>query len=890
VRQRTPVDSPATITTDTWGSCPPAAAFDPAYIPAPSDAPDRVPAGGMNFFPRSRLTLAIANIVGCFIFSASGLAQDISDLVATPVSSTEVALSWKSPFAYGYRVSRRGPGGTDFAIGEPGQTSFRDRELEPDTDYTYTVVVSVPQARSTAILHATCHTPAWSDQDIGQVGVTGSVQRTGDVITIAGSGADIWGTADAFHFVDQPWTGDGTLIVRVDSVANTDSWAKAGIMFRESLAPGSRYVLAAMNPIGNAALLSRGNTDGPSEFGISVYTYTPQWLRLSRAGNTFQAYQSSDGVTWTLIGSTTVAMSASLYAGLAVTSHNAGTLCSAVFDGFNLSPSWDGSGGTLTHLTAVAASNGRIELSWQDETNHSAPYFLVELSRDNFRASAITFALSRTHQSIYGLDADTTYHLRVRPSNLDGLGLSSAIVSATTLPLPPGVTPAAPSSLSANAVSSSQVNLMWADNSDNESAFLIERSTDGVMFSQIASPFPNTNSTKITGLTANTTYYFRVRAIHQATDDDYQPVYSGYSNLAATTTSLTPVGTPYNVAQPQSMTPPLGMAGSYLATSADGGPNSYQWLRNGVAIPGATAARYSFNSPQPEDAGIYTAVITNAGGSVATEPAIVGLFMTQKVAGAAREVGSDIHHPNGNIYDQVLLEGTAASITADPGQVTRLSFVDLNDDIVQVEFSGAGTLTITLDNASGPAPAVKYNQPSVSYMKGHATIVVANTDETTNVAIFSVGRNNAVSQSLFRDRESYDGIADVATLAITNPSLPGRFGGIYSGDAHYFATHGVAGIFAPSAQFTGPVTASDVSASDSAFPMLWLGQANEISIAGGNLAQPNNRAVQIGMITHVRSVDGTTSGGKTLAAQTITGRLEQNGRDVTGALTSTSTP
>ncbi|HRE80904.1 MAG TPA: hypothetical protein PLN52_07635, partial [Opitutaceae bacterium] len=82
----------------------------------------------------------------------------------------------------------------------------------------------------------------------------------------------------------------------------------------------------------------------------------------------------------------------------------------------------------------------------------------------------------------------------------------------------------------------------------------------------------------------------------------------------------------------------------------------------------------------------------------------------------------DITHPaTGNVYDQFLLTGASASITADPGQIARISYIDLNDDIVQVEFSGAGTLTITLTNPSGPAVAVNYNQPTVSYMKGHAT-------------------------------------------------------------------------------------------------------------------------------------------------------------------------
>src|SRR5204863_7366270 len=127
-----------------------------------------------------------------------------------------------------------------------------------------------------------------------------------------------------------------------------------------------------------------------------------------------------------------------------------------------------------------------------------------------------------------------------------------------------------------------------------------------------------------------------------------------------------------------------------------------------------------------------------------SEPAMVGLTTTAKVLGTASEISSNIQHPNGNVYDQVLLQGTSASVTADPGQVLRISFVSLFDDITQVEFAGSGTLTIGLSFASGPAAPAKYNQSGVTYMKGTPTIVIAGAREDTNVSIFTVGRINAV--------------------------------------------------------------------------------------------------------------------------------------------------
>jgi predicted phage tail protein len=85
--------------------------------------------------------------------------------------------------------------------------------------------------------------------------------------------------------------------------------------------------------------------------------------------------------------------------------------------------------------------------------------------------------------------------------------------------------PAAPSNLTATAGKKS-VTLNWMDNSSNETGVKIERSTDGVNFSQITTTGANVTSYKNTGLTSGTTYYYRVRATNTAGD-------SAYSNTAS---------------------------------------------------------------------------------------------------------------------------------------------------------------------------------------------------------------------------------------------------------------------------------------------------------------------------------------------------------------------
>ncbi len=305
---------------------------------------------------------------------------------------------------------------------------------------------------------------------------------------------------------------------------------------------------------------------------------------------------------------------------------------------------------------------------------------------------------------------------------------------------------------------------------------------------------------------------------------------------------------------------------------------TYQWRRNGVDIAGATAADLTLSNFDVASAGAYTLVLINSAGSTVSQPAVVSLASTAKVAGAGTEVGQDIRHPTGNIYDQILLTGAAATITADPGQVTRISYIDLNDDIVQVEFAGAGTLTLLLDAATGPALPKKYNQ-SVEYMKGHATILIVGANETTNASVFSVGRANAVNQALFRDSETYDGFADIASISIS--SVNGKFGGLRTANGSYFNTTGTVGVNAPGVEFTGPVFVGDIDASGTATPYLTLGGGADVRITGGNLFQSNRAAVQVSGITQLKFTAGTTSHGVPLTAQTNQARLMQNGTDVT---------
>lgn len=268
------------------------------------------------------------------------------------------------------------------------------------------------------------------------------------------------------------------------------------------------------------------------------------------------------------------------------------------------------------------------------------------------------------------------------------------------------------------------------------------------------------------------------------------------------------------------------------------------------------------------------------GGDFAGAPAALDSTSMAKVNGTAEEVGHDIYLASvGNTYDQVLLQGPTASITADPDQITRLSYVDLSNDIVQIEFSGAGRLSVTLDNPSGLENPVNYNQPGVQYVRGHAGIVITGADETTNVSVFSVGRVTALNQSLFKTNVAYDGVADLAYIVIL--SRNGKFGGVRTANASYSASAGITGICAPGVEFLGPVYVGDINAFGSATPLLQLGSAQDVRVTGGDFWQSNNKPVQVNGLAQLKFVDGTTSHGVTLPAQHNSSPLEENGVDVT---------
>jgi regulation of enolase protein 1 (concanavalin A-like superfamily) len=162
----------------------------------------------------------------------------------------------------------------------------------------------------------------WADQDIGNVTLAGDVAYTSGTFTVSASGTDIWDASDSFHYVYQSLKGNGEIVARVVSVQNTDPWAKAGVMIRETLTAGSKHSMVVVTPDNKTEFQRRTETDDTSDHTPGPTVVAPCWVKLTRNGSAFCGYVSTNGSTWTLIDAVAISMAENVYIGIAVTAHN----------------------------------------------------------------------------------------------------------------------------------------------------------------------------------------------------------------------------------------------------------------------------------------------------------------------------------------------------------------------------------------------------------------------------------------------------------------------------------------------------------------------------------------------------------------------------------------
>jgi hypothetical protein len=199
----------------------------------------------------------------------------------------------------------------------------------------------------------------WESADIGNT-KKGSTKEEDGKIIIEANGADIWGSADGCRFVYHEVNGNFEISARVVSLKRVHEWSKAGLMARQSLDANSPHTFLNVTPDHGVKMIHRdapGASTGPSPWEKNAEA--PVYLKLVRQGDTFIAYMSEDGKAWkeaeVAAGTPSraeVKLKDPILVGMAVTSHVAGKLTTAVFDNI-----------TASFLAAVEPS-GKAAITW----------------------------------------------------------------------------------------------------------------------------------------------------------------------------------------------------------------------------------------------------------------------------------------------------------------------------------------------------------------------------------------------------------------------------------------------------------------------------------------------------------------------------------------------
>jgi regulation of enolase protein 1 (concanavalin A-like superfamily) len=226
-------------------------------------------------------------------------------------------------------------------------TTMADRAL-----YTLTVNNLADQSVAGNVIaansQASFYASLYTQLEIGNPSPSGGQSPGGNGWNVFGGGSDLGGSSDQFHFSYQQYTGDFDVKVRIALLGLSDVWAKAGLMARETLDPGSRFAAALATPSLSGSFFQFRDPAGAATLlsGAFPVNGANTWLRLQRSGNQFNGYASLDGQTWTLLGSASIAMSNTVFFGMAVTSHNANQITTAQFRDL-----MDATGGTIGTVT-----------------------------------------------------------------------------------------------------------------------------------------------------------------------------------------------------------------------------------------------------------------------------------------------------------------------------------------------------------------------------------------------------------------------------------------------------------------------------------------------------------------------------------------------------------
>ena len=462
------------------------------------------PAGGPPLPPTGEI------VIGAQAGVPAGLTAGVSAVAGNSV----VSLNWvASEGASSYRVKRSTTsGGSYTTVATVPSLSYLDVGLTNGVTYYY-VISSVNAigagANSTQVSATPQSNPLpspWMDQDVGvatlwsgdaaDVGWPGDASFASGTCAVTGSGIDIWNLVDSFHYAYRAITGDCTNIIRVTSLQNTDPWAKAGIMIRESFNPDSVNAFMTMSSKNGALFSIRAATGIASTSSGQTGVAVPYWLRLVRQGNTFTGSSSSDGVHWTQVGSADVPMAASVFVGLAVTAHNNVLTNTATFDSVSIVGQLPAPPGNLV----ANLLNAQANLAWTPSLD-AVTYNVNRALTNNSSYITIASNLVTTNFTDTTVAPGTNYYYVVTAVNVNGESANSNPASLfVTLPVV-GV-----------RISGENLVLSWPTNAPDFGLYSASNLAPPIIWSQVLIPAEPEGSNYVVNapLSSNGAQFFRL--------------------------------------------------------------------------------------------------------------------------------------------------------------------------------------------------------------------------------------------------------------------------------------------------------------------------------------------------------------------------------------------
>lgn len=381
-----------------------------------------------------------ANVLSHVVFDNVTLASAPAGapVITSPANASGLV---GSPFSYTIQATNSPTqfGATGLPVWATLNSSTGVISGTPTAAGSFPITVSASNASGTGQANVTIGVSntgsAWTSQDIGFPAMAGSSSDNGGTVSVAGSGADIWGTSDQFQFRYQPLTSDANMVARITGIDRTNQWAKAGLMIRTSLAPDAPYHWIGISAQNGSFAQTRSTAGGGTQMSNPTWnTVIPTWVRIVRQGDTISSYVGTDGVNWTPVSQWgPVSTGSAVYVGFAVTSHDNTQLCNATFDNVQLTlPGPAATPAAPTNITLTAPTPGQVNITWTDNSTNETQ-FLILRSTDNTTFFGIgKTGADVTHYEDTTVTGGTTYYYQVRANNSQDVSPYTGSVSITT--------------------------------------------------------------------------------------------------------------------------------------------------------------------------------------------------------------------------------------------------------------------------------------------------------------------------------------------------------------------------------------------------------------------------------------------------------------------------